>query len=147
VKRKDRRSREARQDHDRFAPGDRQAQRLSRLQRDAVNDNARIVERGDSTVAQIAGALRRATGKDDHVAGGKPFVDKARQNGFVVGSNAERLRAAAGFLDGSREDRGIRVIDRARADRLTRCDDLVAGRDDGYQRPPPDFDSSATDRR
>jgi hypothetical protein len=92
---------------------------LSRLQRDAVNDNARIVERGDSTVAQIAGALGRATGKDDHVAGGKPFVDEARQNGFVVGSNAERLRAAAGFLDGSREDRGIRVIDRPRADRLT----------------------------
>jgi hypothetical protein len=39
--------------------------------------------------------FRRATGKGDHVAGGKPFIDEAEQNGFVVGSDAEWLRAAA----------------------------------------------------
>ena len=74
----DRRGGEARQDHDRFAAGDRQAQGLPRFQRDAMHDNARIIERGNRAVAQIAGALRRATGKDHHVTGGKPFADEAR---------------------------------------------------------------------
>ena len=64
-------------------------------------------------MAQITGALRSATGKHHHVACGKPFGDEARQHDLVVSSDAERLRVAAGFLDGSGEDRGIRVIDRA----------------------------------
>ena len=76
-------------------------------------------------MAQITGALRSATGKHHHVACGKPFGDEARQHDLVVSSDAERLRVAAGFLDGSGEDRGVRVVDRPRTDRLTRCDDLV----------------------
>jgi hypothetical protein len=112
-----------------------------------VNDDARIIERGDGAVAQIAGALRSAARKNHHVARGKPLMDEARQHDLVVGSDAERLRAPAGFLDGSGEDCSVRIVDRAGADRVARRDNLVAGRDNGYLRPPPDFDSGATDRR
>ncbi len=90
VKGENRRGRKPRQNDDRLAAGDSQAQRLARLQRDPVDDDAGIVKAGNRAIAQIARALRGATGKDNHVAGCEPLIDQPGQHRFVVGSDAER---------------------------------------------------------
>jgi len=53
-------------------------------------------------------------GKNHHVACGKPFIDEPRQHDFVVGSDAERLRAAAGSSTAAaRMGRGLPIASQA----------------------------------
>ena len=52
-------------------PGRRQADRLARLERDAVRDDAGIGQLGDDAIRQVAGALARAAGEQHDVGLGE----------------------------------------------------------------------------
>ena len=112
-----------------------------------MDDNAGIAEMRDRAVAQIARPFRGAAREDHHVALGEPLIDEARQHDLVVGADPQRHRHATRLLDRRSEDRRVRIIDRARPDRLSRGDDLVAGRDDRHSRPAPHLDGGNADRR
>ena len=82
-----------------------------------MNDDARIRRTGDGTVGEIARALRCPAGHEDHVARGEAVLDKARQHGLVVGTDADLLRNAAELFHRRAEDRRVGIVDGARAHR------------------------------
>ena len=124
-----RRGREARQDHHRLAVADREAERLSGLQGDAVGDDPGRAEAGDEPVRQIARALRGAAGEDDHVAVGEGAPDRGVERRLLVGTSAVEHRLAAVLGDRGAYDRAVAVVDRRRTERQARRDELVAGRE------------------
>ena len=62
MKRKYGGRRKAGQDHDRLAVRDGQAERLSRFERDAVGDNARVSQLADDVIRHVPGSLAGAAG-------------------------------------------------------------------------------------
>ena len=95
-------------------------------------------EPADDAVREIAGALRRAAREDHDVALRGRARARSSSAVFVVGNDAEMHRLAAELLDGGADDRGVGVVDRARAQRIAGRDDLVAGREDRHARPAVD---------
>jgi hypothetical protein len=145
VEREDRRRRKARQDDDRLAVADGEADRLAGLERDAVRDDPRIAEPARDAIREISCALRRPTRKQHDVV-----LERARQRcgegRFLVADDTELHRLAAELGDRRADDRGVRVVDRAERQRRSRRDDLVAGRQDRHPRPPADADFGNADR-
>ena len=68
---------------------------------------------------------------------------RAAMSSWVI---PRRFRLAAELSHRIREHLGVRVVDFCRLHRLARSDDLVAGRENGDDRLPPDFDGSDADR-
>ena len=101
----------------------------------------------DGAVAQIARTFRGAAGEQHDVASGEPVGDEALQHALLVGADAEGDRHSARLGDRGGEDRGVRIVNPAGPDRLSRRHDLVAGRDDRDQRPAPHLDRGEPDRR
>ena len=112
-----------------------------------MHDYPRIVKIGNRTIAKIPGALRGAAGEDDHIARRETLADEARQDLLVIGPNTQQLRDAARLLDGSSEDRRIRIVHGARPHRFAGRDDLIAGRDDRNPRSAPYLDHGVANRR
>ena len=135
-----RRGREPRQNHHRIAVADGKAQRLARLERDAVRDDARVAQPADDPMRQIAGALRGAAGQHQHLAGRERITHRSFELVFVVGNGAEKHRFAAIFVHRRCDDRTIGVIDCGRRQRLTGLHQFVAGRDHRNARPAGDGD-------
>ena len=134
------------QDHDGLAVGHRKADGLAGLERHAVRDDAGIAEPFDDTVRKIAGALGRAS-REDHEIAFEAARERARQRALVVGNDAEMHGGAAKLLDRGADDRGVGVVDGARAQRIAGRDDLVARREDRHSRPAVDGDLAEPQRR
>src|SRR5690348_13116872 len=111
-----------------------------------MRDDAGYFEQGASAIAQIASAPPGPTGHNDHIRGSQAFVDQVREHDLVIRPDAELLWNTARFLYRRSDDRGVRIVNRARAYRLPRRDNLVTGRDDGNARPPPHCDGGGSDR-
>src|SRR4051812_24317337 len=58
-----------------FTLGHREANRLTWLERDAVSDDAGILEFADDSIRQIAGAFACAAGEEHHVAVGNRLLE------------------------------------------------------------------------
>ena len=142
VKREDRRRRKAGKHDDRAAARRRQADRLARLERDAVRDDAGIAQFGDDAIRQIARALARAAGEQHDVGDLERVLQPLAQRGHVVVGDAQPHRLAAELAHGIGEHLGVRVVDLRRLHRLAGRDDFVAGGEDGDDRLSPDVDAS-----
>ena len=94
-----------------------------------MNEDARGAEPCHHAVREIAGPFRCAAGKDSHVAGCERTAHGKLERALVVGEGTEGNRFAACFRDRRREDRTIAVVDLCRAERSSRCHQLVAGRE------------------
>ena len=146
VKRENRRRRKAGEHDNRTAASRRQADRLARLERDAVSDDSGIAQFGDDAIRQIARALARAAGEQHDIGKLERVPNRFPQGGHIVGGNPQPFRLAAELAHGIGEHLGVRVVDLCRLHRLAGSDDLVAGRENGDDRLSPDFDGSDADR-
>ena len=115
VEREDRRGREAGQHDDGAPAGGGQADRLARLERDAVGDDAGIVELGDDAIRHVARALARAAGEQHDVGERQRSPQPRAQRAGVVGRDAEPPRLAAELPHRVGEDLRVRVVDAAPA--------------------------------
>ena len=93
VEGEDRRRREARQDDNRAAAGGREADRLAWLERDAVRDDAGVVELGDDAVRHVAGALARAARQQHEVGELERLAQPLAQRRHVVRDDARAAPA------------------------------------------------------
>ena len=124
-----------------------QADRLARLERDAVRDDAGVVELGDDAVGHVAGALAGAAGQQHHVGELERLAHMLAERGLsssrTIPSLAARRRSRAPHRPAPvRSSRRPR-----RPHRLARGDDLVAGRENRDDRLAPDVDLEHADRR
>ena len=121
VEREDRRGRKSGQDHDGLAVGDREADRLARLQRDAVRDDRRDCAAGsrcDTTGRRRPWTCRPRRSRRRSRSAARERVGERR---VVVGNDAELHRLAAELLHRGADDRRVRVVDRAGPQRLRRA--------------------------
>src|SRR5262249_24417472 len=86
----DRRGRKSRQYDDRLAIHGGEAERLARLECDAMDEN--IPELRDDAMRQIARALRRAAGEHDQMARCEPAANRTCQGRLIVRERAEGHR-------------------------------------------------------
>ena len=128
-----RRGRKSRQDHHRLAVADGETQRLARLQRDAVRNDAGLAEPRDDAMGDVARALRRAAGEHQHVALDKRVAHRGFKRGFIVGDRTEETRLAAIFRDRGGDDRTVGVVDRSRPQRHAGLHQFVAGREESQR--------------
>jgi hypothetical protein len=146
VKRENRRRRKARKNDDRATASRCEADRLARLERDAVSDDSRIAQFSHNSVRQIACAFAGATREQHDVRDLEGVPQPFPQGGHLVVRNPQPLRLATQLSHGVGEDLGIRVVDLCRLHRLTGRDDLIAGGEDGDDRLSPDVDVGDADR-
>ena len=137
---KDRRGRKTRQDGKRLALDQREAERLARLERDAMHDHA--AELCNHTVGKIAGTLRCPTGEDDQIAGVDSLAQRGCEGSLLIGKSAEGDRLATCLRNGGRDDGAVAVIDASRRERPSGCDELVAGREHRHLRLAEDLDTA-----
>src|SRR6516162_8057999 len=90
MKGEDRGGGKARQHGDGLATDDGEAERLSRLERDAMDEN--VAQFRDDAVGEIARTLRRAAGEYDHVASRERRAHATLERGLIVGECAEGNR-------------------------------------------------------
>ena len=102
---------------------------------------------GDDAVGHVAGAFARAARQQHDVGDVERLAHLRAQRIRVVGHDAEAARLAAQLAHGVGEDLRVRVVDARRLHRLAGRDDLVAGREDGDDRPAPDVHGGDADRR
>ena len=134
----DRRGRKSRQYDDRLAIHDGEAERLARLECNAMDEN--IAELGDDAMRQIARALRRAAGEHDQIARCERAANGTFQGRLIVRERAEGHRFPTSFRDRSRDDSPVAVVDPCGAERVSRRRKLVAGREHGDSWPAHHLD-------
>jgi hypothetical protein len=117
---------------------DRKAQRLARLERYAMCDDAGLAEPADDTVGDVARTFRGAAGQHQHVRAFERAAHCRFKRLLVVRNGAEKDRFAAVLVDGRGDDRTIGVIDGGGTERFSRLHQFIAGGDDGDARPARD---------
>ena len=147
VEREDRRGRKARQDDDRLAAGDREADRLAglRARRRARRCRDRASRRRRGTTGRPPPWTCRRRSTTSRTASAS--CQRRRRARRRRRDDAELHGLAAQLVDGGAEDRGVRVVDRAERQRRAGRDDLVAGREDRDPRSPIDVMRRRADRR
>ena len=133
-------SRKTWQDDHGLAVADRKTQRLARLQRHAMGDDAGFSQPRDDAVGDVARALRGAAGKHQHVALRERRAHRGFEQHLIVRGRAKKGGLAAIFVDRGRDDRAVGVVDRGRAKRLTRLNQFVSRRNHGNARLARDRD-------
>ena len=113
VKGENRRGRKARQHDQRLVADHRKAQRLARLERHAVHQNARRAELRHDAMRQVARALRGAARKHDDVAAIERVAHRQFERQLIVRQRAERHWLAARLDDRGGKDGAVAVIDAA----------------------------------
>src|SRR3954451_22808309 len=94
-----------------------------------MGDDPGGAEAGGAPGRQIARALRRAAGEDDHVAVGEGAPDRGIERRLLVGTSAVEHRLPAVLGDRGAYDRTVAVVDRRRTKRQAGRDEFVAGRE------------------
>ena len=112
------------QAEDERAAGDRERDRLPRLDR---NPPEHLVgaERGEAAAHQIVRADRNATGRDEHVVC-ESALERVARRGRIVGDRLDQLDDRTGGCELRAERDGVRLVDLARPERHARCAQLAA---------------------
>ena len=97
-----------------------------------------LSEPRDDAMRDVAGALRGAAGQHQHVAGFERLAHRGFEFFLVIGDGAEKHRLAAVLADRRGDDGAVGVVDRGRAQRLSRLHQFVAGGDHRDARPSRD---------
>jgi len=120
-------------------------ERLARLDGDAPEVEAApsLEHRAD----EVALPNAHAAGCDDKIGVGGGTNQRAFDHPLVVRRAVEEDRRAAGIGHSGCQCHTIRVVDPARPERITGCDELVTGREDRDHRAPPDLDLGEPERR
>ena len=108
--------------HHHRAPACRgEADRLARLERHAMRDDAGIVEFGDNAIRHIARALAGSTRQQHDVGELERVLQALAQSGGIVVRDAQPPRLAAQFPHRVGEHLRVRVVNLGRLHRLRRA--------------------------